>query len=204
MVVTKNGRLGVRFFIPRYYVSDAHDTELKLCSHVLMANYLGTKLSRLVKEHSYLSGTIEHAPKTIERLRRDLETLEASYATALSRLSEVKQVIDELSAIDTEDIRPTRALKRQELGRHGQFRRELVRVLKEARGPISMIEMIDELSNVFNIPLNTSIDKKRAYNRLRSPLAYFKDKGAVERLPCRPGSMDGVWRWIGCYQDGEA
>lgn len=170
-----------------------------------MGNPWGTKLSRLIRERAYVSGAIEPLQQEITDIESALASAKAKHAEHLARLQHLDEQIIQLSTINPqEDIRPIRKLARVTQGEYGSFRRELVRLLKEADGPVSVGYLVDRMANMFHLPLETAADRKHSMDLVRKPLNIFRRRGAVERLPTRPGERQGVWRWRYDYDEGDA
>ena len=138
------------------------------------------------------------------KLSAKLKQSRASIRTAVARMLAVDTAIAQLSAIQPKDIRSIRQTPRMEGRKHGDFRRELVRVLKEADGPVWGKELIRHMAYTFNLPMDTFEQRTRASYLVRRPLNVFKEKGAVERLPTGGNNTEGLWRWRHNYEDGDA
>lgn len=160
-----------------------------------MANRLGTNLSRLIRERAYLSGTLPALEVRVSTLRADLKAANAALLAASSRMAELDAAIGALSAIDPVDIRPIRSTPRVMRGVHGEFRRELLRVLKEADGAVGMRDLVRHMATTFCLPMGTPADRERAGYLVRRPLNVFRSKGAVRRLPEHPDTGEACWIW---------
>lgn len=161
-----------------------------------MANYLGPKLSRLVRRRAYLAGEIVGREKRVAELRSRLTAEEKAVQDAKDHLQALDVEIERESALDVADIRPIRATPRTMDGKHGQFVRELIRLLKEANGPVDMENLVEPMALRFSIPFSTGEERKRAGYLVRRRLNKLREYGAVHRLPTVPGRRTGVWRWI--------
>lgn len=114
-------------------------------------------------------------------------------------LAKLDQKITTASTIDTSQIRPIRSTPRPLNSKHGAFRRELVRVLKKAGGPVQIGDLVRHMADVFDLPMDTQDERVRARDSVRRPLNLFRLKGAVIRLPSRPDSQEGMWCWAENY-----
>lgn len=168
-----------------------------------MANYIGAKLSRLIQQRAYSAGEIERLielevelPAIISKARKDMRAAKQALLVLHERVGCLDEQIQQLSAMDPADIRSIRTLSRKTVGDYGGFRRELIQLLKEFGGALTMSEMVDHMANLFSMPMVTPQDKVRATYLVRRPLNHFRKKGAIERLPSFPGKNEGVWRWI--------
>lgn len=161
-----------------------------------MATLLGIKLNKLIKKHAYLGGALPKLQKIAEELRYEYAAAIAAVNEATDQLAELGIKIEELSAIDLDDIRHIRAKPRTMNGEHGSLRRELVRVLKNSDQPMSSGELVQYMAEKFGYPLISVSDRTRAREMVRGPLNIFKKHGAVIRLPSIEGSKQGRWQWV--------
>lgn len=162
-----------------------------------MGNRLGAKLSRLIRERAYLSGTLPGLQERVNILRADLKAANAALKVGSARLEELDAAIGVLSAIDPAGIRPIHSTPRVMSGEHGEFRRELIRVLKDAEGVVGMRALLRHMAATFSLPLETPTDRTRAGYLVRRPLNHFRMMGAVKRLPNHPDTGEACWMWIG-------
>ena len=160
--------------MPRYYVSDAHDNILKICCYVLMANLIGSKLSKIIKARAYLSGSLPVIQKQIEELQFRLNSKFNKLNQGLKQLKELDIKIAELSAINVEEIRPIKAMPRKMVGAHGSFRRELVRVLQTYHEPVATGVLVKHMAEKFGLPLETHKERVAVRDAVRRPLNIFK------------------------------
>lgn len=169
-----------------------------------MANHVGTKLSRLIKERAYTAGHCVLLRSNLVKLQEELFQLDQEIQQAETRIAELDGKITAISAIDTSHIKPIRSTPRRQEGRYGEFRRKMVRILKEAGGPVKSGDILKHMVAVFNMPMSTPQERNRSRELVRRPLQFFKAKGAVIRLPSTPDSLEGVWCWTDNYvvEDG--
>lgn len=160
-----------------------------------MGNRLGGKLSRLIRERAYLSGALLGLQVRASALRTELRATNAALRAANSRIVELDAAIGTLSAIDPVDIRPIRSTPRVMSGERGEFRSEMIRVLKEANGAVGMRALMSHMVATFKLPMETPKDRRRAGYLVRRPLNVFRSKGAVRRLPDHPDTGEACWIW---------
>jgi hypothetical protein len=164
-----------------------------------MANHVGPKVSRLIKERAYTAGHCALLRSRRVRLQEELSRLDQELLQVETRIVELDGKITAASAIDTSHIKPIRSTPRRQEARHGAFRRELVRILKEAGGPVSSGALLQHMVAVFNLPMSTTKERNRSRELVRRPLNVFKAKGAVVRLPSTPDTLEGIWCWTDNY-----
>jgi hypothetical protein len=111
-------------------------------------------------------------------------------------MAELDAGIGTLSAIDPAGIRPIQSTPRVISGERGEFRCEMIRVLKEANGAVGMRALVRHMVTTFKLPMETPKDRKRAGYLVRRPLNIFRAKGAVKRLPDHPDTGEACWMWI--------
>lgn len=81
-------------------------------------------------------------------------------------------------------------------GAHGEFRKELIRLLKEADGPVYTDTLVVFLATEFKLPMTSQDDRTRARSLVRRPLQIFARNGAVKRLPSQADKLCGLWQWM--------
>lgn len=165
-----------------------------------MANYLGNRLNRLVRERAYLSGELPRLEAAVRKAQAQLEKETACLNQMLARIDDVDQSIRQLSEIDPSCIASIRATPKTGAGQFGDLRRTLIDILKEKNGPITTVEIIQRMAPVFGWNLATVKGRQTAREAVRKPLRIFQKRNAVERLPSHLTANQrncGVWRWIG-------
>jgi septation ring formation regulator EzrA len=173
-----------------------------------MANHVGTKLSRLIRERSYLSGElarlrdserailaeIEAATERLTRLR------DGDIHKARERLNELDRLIhEEAPSIDPNDINVVRRTLRRSSSKHGELIGAVVENLRSSPNGISTHEMASRIAPQFALPWTTREEKSDTISRVRRMLNNLKAKGAVQRLPgemSANGQEIARWRWI--------
>ena len=161
-----------------------------------MASNLGIKLNRLIKEHAYVGGSLLRLQKKAEDLRVEYEAA----VTAVNEANDYREVlgkkIEELSAINLDDIRKTKETPRKTDQPLGSLTRELIRVLKSIDGPITTGELVQYIVKLYGYPYNTLAERRATRNAITGPLNLFSKRGAVIRMPCLEGSQQGRWQWV--------
>lgn len=168
-----------------------------------MANPLGNRLSRLVREHAYLSGSLPGLKADVRLAESALTTKTRQLELSLQRLAEVDQQITELSGIDVSEIIAMRRTPRVGKREYGALRRTIIDVMSNGR-PMRTVDLITLMAPIFEWDLSTLKGRKYASNAVCDPLYRFKARGLAERLPnvrSDTGQLCGVWRWIGSSDD---
>lgn len=164
-----------------------------------MANYLGNRLSRLIRERAYLSGSLPELQEDVRQAQTSLDAKVHRLNLAQQRLLDVDQQLRELSSIDPSKIAAIRRTTRHGHKEHGAIRRMIFDLLKLGQ-PIRTTDLIRHMAPLFDWDLSTPKGRIYAIDAVREPLRRFKNKGLVERLPdgvSDNGQRIGVWRWIG-------
>jgi hypothetical protein len=166
-----------------------------------MTNHVGIFLSRLIKERAYTAGHCVLLRSRLDKLKKEVSQCAKEIKRANAKITDLDKKITAASAIDTSKIRPIRSTPRILDSKHGAFRRELIRILQEADGPVLIKDILNHMATVFDLPMSTNAERRRSLELVRRPLNIFKTKGAVLRLPSHPGSPEGVWCWTDNYVD---
>lgn len=171
-----------------------------------MANLLGNRLSRLVRERAYLSGSIPAYKQEVDHAQRVLDGKIALMNQALAALECLDQQIGTLSRLDPNEIAAIRATPRKNQIPRGDIRLTLIDMLREKAGPMTMVELVRRMASTFGWDLSTTRGRRYARDSVRGSLRYLRGKGAVERLSdhlSMNGITCGIWRWIGTTNDIE-
>lgn len=166
-----------------------------------MANHLGAKLSRLIKERAYLAGSIPSTQHELEGIQSMLEAKSSELSQKMERLTELDRRIVELSAINVADIRAIKAMPRVMNGEHGSLRREIIKILKSFDEPVSSGALVEHIAAMFGYPMDTVQQRAKARKYVRDPLNLLKKHGVVVRHPSLNGSTQGRWQWVGARSD---
>lgn len=173
-----------------------------------MANHIGTKLSRLIRERSYLSGEIERLEEAAQDLQREIEALRAKRKTKVVELKRVRlrlvEVDDFIRAdapnIDPNDINVVRRTPRQSTGAHGTLVGAVVALLRSNLDAVSTIEVAEKLAPEFGLPWTTAKGRDYTLSRVRRILNNLKERKAVARASAATGEHNqpvARWRWAG-------
>ena len=127
-----------------------------------MANYVGIRLSRLIKERAYTAGRCTQLNSKLSELKKEAAQCSKDLKRSEARVVELDRMIATASTIDPADIKSIRSTPRQSDGKHGSFRKELIRVLKEAGGPVKVSDLITHMVATFNLPMSTSSERAPA------------------------------------------
>jgi hypothetical protein len=161
-----------------------------------MPTLLGERLNRLIKENAYAKGKCMTLEAEITHLQQALKAKRKTLQAAKVAVARTEALIPRLSAIDPVLIRSIRSMPRTMQGKHGEFRKELVRLLQEAAGPVRTSDLVKVMAVTFQMPVSTSPERQRANSLVRRPLLTMLHKGAVRRLPSPDAQGYGVWEWI--------
>jgi len=158
-----------------------------------MANYVATKLSRLIKERAYRSGDLNSLQNETDELSAQLKKKRGTIRQQAKAIAKLDEQIEKLSAIDPNDIRAIRATPRRLTPPQGTSRRELIDFLKKQDGPVRMDAIVNHTVKHFDMPMAPPDERLRTFQRVGRPLNVFKPKGAVKRLPSCPETGQGIW-----------
>ncbi|HLP96848.1 MAG TPA: hypothetical protein VK149_00235 [Sideroxyarcus sp.] len=164
-----------------------------------MANHVGVKLCRLIRERAYLSGSLPDLQKQIIEIKAQLVQARKKLRQAHEQLHLLDKGIASLSAMDTADIRPIRATPRKLVASHGAFTQELIKILSEGLLPVKTEAIIRHMAEVFDMPRSTPAERENTRRRITRRLRMLVEKNAVERLHDPSCNQGGLWRWIGSY-----
>lgn len=162
-----------------------------------MANHLGNKLNRAIRDRAYAAGLVRQKADEIERLRAALDAAIVELEAAKAAVARWDEEITVMSAINLDDIRSIRRIPKSGLFAYGELSGMIVRILKEADRPISTQAIIAVVSEALGLPMDSAADREATHNRVRKRLQAYAQKGIVERLhdPSKPDP--GSWRWLG-------
>ena len=164
-----------------------------------MANHVGTKLSRLIKERAYLTGSLPELDGQIAELKLQIRKSKAMAKEARQRIEQVDWQIQALSAIDTTQIRAIRRTPRRLQAKHGAFVGELIQILREDPLPVRTEDIVAHMVQVFNMPQSTPHEREHTRKRITRCLRNLVSKGAVKRLHDPRQTISGLWCWTGSY-----
>lgn len=149
---------------------------------MLLTTNLGIKLNGLIKQHAYLGGTLLRLQKKAEDMRVLYEAAITAVNVTNDQLAELGVKINELSAIDIEEIRKIKETPCKTAMPHGTLARELIRVLQSHGGPVETCELVKHIVNLYGYPYNSPASRRATRKAVVCPLNLFRKRGAVTRL----------------------
>ena len=142
-----------------------------------MANPIGNRLSRLVREHAYLSGSLVGLKEEVRLAEANLAAKVGRLSLALQRLTDVAQSIAELSAIDLSGIAAIRATPRVGKREYGDLRSAIVDIMKHGK-PVNTAEMVQSLARMFGW-VSFSLRPMELLMQLSESIFLAKQKGKM-------------------------
>lgn len=172
-----------------------------------MANYLGTKLSRLVRLYAYTSGEVPRLVKAEADLKAQLADIRSRLRKAAKERAAAEECVASLakdieaaSALQTEQIRSIQATPRRLQVKYGTFTAALVDLLKSTDGTLTTRSIVDAMTAMFDMPHGTLKEREWSRRRVARQLRVFLEKGAVERME-DDDEGNGVWKWCGIQEE---
>lgn len=179
-----------------------------------MANYVNPELCRIIRDVAYSQGRAKKIVGLITRLKNEQKKLEARLAALPAELAEAKEALKvqqaEVTALKVKvkikapklplhDIRAIVPTPKTGNWEWGDFKRELIDVLKAANGrPLSTSQLMAHCQARFGIvdqPLPSGGSRLR--DAVGRPLRFLAKQGAVSRLPGPTPSAPAYWVWVG-------
>jgi len=172
-----------------------------------VASTISNHLARLIRARAYLSGEISRNEQKAADLNQELAALRERQLALQKEIEDQQSqrvAIDatirkEAPSIDPNDIQSRKLTPRRVPGRHGDFIKLMITLLKDSPG-ISTIEMAKLLAPDFETPEGTPEGWEALRRRVKNVMNVLRDKGAVARLPSKPsptGHKVACWKWIG-------
>lgn len=172
-----------------------------------MANLLGNRLNRIIRDIAYTKGKIlsqkigtEEAQKRLRLAAQEFKDARAAMRGAEMHLSELQATLAAESDIPEQDIRAIRHWPKVLEAPYGAVIRELVRYLQAANAPLSTDDIAAHLIEKFNMPIATTAERVETRSTIRKRLRKLVKKGAVVRYP-EESVFDGhsvaYWHWVG-------
>lgn len=177
-----------------------------------MASRNSNKLAKAIADHAYakgeyqkqngvLAGLRSAKRRTEEKLRKvevRLAEAEKNREEALAKLTESKIALSKITwMVDTNDIRAVVRTPKIAGLKWGEFKRELVSFLIAHKEPISTAQIMSHFAEKFDIPIETSAQKKSLLQRILRRLEEMAVKGHVQRERLTTGMRPTYWLWIG-------
>ncbi|MBU6514158.1 MAG: hypothetical protein KGR99_17805 [Betaproteobacteria bacterium] len=167
-----------------------------------MARQVGTKLLRLIRERSYLSGELPILEKAVSDRSAELQAAREGLEVARAKIAELDaQIVALVPGIDPNDVHPRRRTPRRQSAPHGAFVDTLVEVLQEAGAAgINAKELGAQLWLVFPMDQSTADCRRKARRKIGKALRGLAARGAVEQIgqdtDPTTGQSIGRWRWV--------
>jgi DNA repair exonuclease SbcCD ATPase subunit len=177
-----------------------------------VANYLNHELSQIIRDIAYGKGRTQKLRGLIQRLKSEQAQLEERLRQLPQEISEAETALAEIVAkvqetkkkaqhkyagLPIEDIRAVIPTPRQITWHHGEFKRELVSVLRSANGPVSTRQLMDYCSARFGIVEIQGTKRNKLRDQVSRRLKEMVDKGWLQRLEGPHPTSPAYWLWIG-------
>lgn len=153
-----------------------------------MANYLGSRVSRLVRFVAYGQGELDRLDQqdqalqaSMADLRQQRRALKRQRDDLLTRLDVVKLEIGLLSNLDTNQIRAIHAQERRIIAPRGDISRALIDLLRVAKDPVPTSVLVKTLAGMFNVPMGTLQEREWMRRRVARQLRHWNERGFVFR-----------------------
>ncbi len=191
----------------RNYASDAHDVTTGVGNNSGMANHLGNKLNRIIRDIAYAKGEVLTHKTEAEKIRARLSTVAAELKAARSamrlaevRLAALRSKLGEETDIAPDDIRAIRHWPKLPKTAYGKVLKELVRYLQADGEPKSTGEVIAHLVKKFDMRVATNAERDETGSSIRKRLRKLVRQGVVVRYPeemVLDGRSVAYWHWVG-------
>ena len=169
-----------------------------------MANPIGYRLSRIIRQRSYAAGELEIIEEKIRKSQVALHEVQTAHKALLK---EQKQLVTRLAELDAElvqrsEIEPSEIYARRQIpkrysDRHGSVVATLVELLKNADAPLTTTQIVDIMAERFALPRTTPNERRYARKWVTTKLRVLVKKGAVVPLHDLTDNLTGLWRWTG-------
>ena len=172
-----------------------------------MPHNISLRLTRLIRERSYLSGEVVRGHQRVMDLIEEVGQARARLHQAEQELGSLKrrrEQLDRLIRQEAPSIDPTNIQTVQETPRttkqeHGALITTVIENLRSSPQGISTFEMTQRIAPQFGLPWSTAAEQRDSMSRARRILNRLKTQGAVKRLPSterRNGQKLARWLWI--------
>lgn len=179
-----------------------------------MANSISPELSQVIRDISYTKGVLRklrgrlkslnwekaHIEERLKQLPLELAEVRAEIQRLVAQTKVTKEKAkDKYPTLPFEDIRPVVPTPKRGDWRWGDFKREIIYVLKAAQGAlVSTRFLFDHCVIRFGLPTATNDEREFLRHAIRKPLRQLVALGAVERLPNPTPNPNALayWRWI--------
>ena len=172
-----------------------------------MANHISLRLSRLIRQRSYLSGEVVRAHQRVMDLTEEVAAARAKLHQAQQELANLQQwrvdldktIRKEAPSIDPSYIQTVQETPRQTEREHGALIETVVAYLRASSNGVTTYEVARCIAPQFGLPWETSAEKSETVSRVRRIFNNLKKRGALKRLPStqrHKGQELGLWVWI--------
>ena len=167
-----------------------------------MARHLSTKLLRLIRERSYLSGELPILEKAVSDRSAELQAAREDVEAARAKIADLDaQIVALAPGIDPNDIHPRRRTPRRLSAPHGSFVDTMVEILQDAGvAGINAKELGAQLWLVFPMDQSTADLRREARWKITKALSVLAARGAIEQIgqdtDPTTGQRIGRWRWV--------
>lgn len=172
-----------------------------------MANHLGNKLNRIIRDIAYTKGELLSQKSVADKAKEQLVLSANEFKNARSairaadiRLAELQKALAEEMDVSIDDIRAIRRWPKLPTTSYGKVIKELVHYLQAAGEPKPTGEIVAHLVAKFKMPMGTNAKRIETSSSIRKRLRKLVQKGVVVRYPeetVRDGHSTAYWQWIG-------
>ncbi|MDS4015543.1 MAG: hypothetical protein RKP46_14520 [Candidatus Accumulibacter sp.] len=172
-----------------------------------MANLLGNKLNRIIREIAYAKGEVlthkiaaEKAKDRIKLAAAELKAARSEMRLAEARVAALRPKLGEQADIAADEIRAIRHWPKLPTTSYGKIIKELVRYLQQDGEPKSTGEIVVHLVRKFGLPVGTNAERAETSSSIRKRLRKLVQQGVVARYPeetVLDGHSVAHWHWIG-------
>ena len=172
-----------------------------------MANHVSLRLSRLIRQRSYLSGEVVRAHQRVMDLTEEVAAARARLHQAQQELANLQQwrvdldktIRKEAPSIDPSYIQTVQETPRKTVREHGALIETVVAYLRASSNGVTTYEVARCIAPQFGLPWETSAEQSETVSRVRRIFNNLKKRGALKRLPStqrHKGQELGLWVWI--------
>ena len=178
-----------------------------------MANHLGNKLNRIIRDIAYTKGELLSQKSVADKAKEQLtlsanefRSSRAAIRAAEIRLADLQKALTEEMDVSIDDIRAIRRWPKLPTTSYGKVIKELVKLLQAAGEPLTTGEITTYLVAKFEMPVGTNAERVETSASIRKRLRKLVKKGVVVRYPeetVRDGHSVAYWQWVGpAYTSG--
>lgn len=160
-----------------------------------MANH-HPKLASLAKALAYRKGDFASLEKREDELVHALEEVRRKKGEAEQGIQQLSALIEAFK-LDPADVRHIRTTPRKTGSVHGLFRGTLVKILKEARGPITTAKILEAVRERNDTRINLPLSQRDALRKISRDIRTMRSFGVVVRYDSGSGNQPATWLWVG-------